>query len=81
MYIIYANDIADIFKFANIKMYADNLTIYAAVNNEPNRRALQFKLNLLCEWCDKWDLTVSFNKCKLLHFGNGIFHTNSALLI
>ena len=29
------------------------------------------ELNLLCEWCDKWGLIINFNKCKLLHFGNG----------
>ena len=37
LYIIYANDIADIFKCANIKMYADDLTIYAVVKNESDR--------------------------------------------
>ena len=79
LYIIYANDIADIFKFASIEMYADDLTIYVAVNNESDRKTLQFELNLLCEWCDKWGFTVNFNKCKLLHFDNGnlyAFHTN-----
>ena len=62
------------------------MIIYAAVNNESDRKTLQFELNLLCEWCDKWGLTINFNKCKLLglHFGNivkYIFHINSALLI
>ena len=47
------------------------MTIYAAVNNKSDRKTLQFELNLLCEWCDKWGLTINFNKCKLLHFGNG----------
>ena len=53
-------------------MYADDLTIYEGVNNE-SEKALQFELNLLYEWCDKWDLTIrpNFNKCNLLHFGNG----------
>ena len=71
MYIIYANDIADIFKFTNIEMYANGLTIFAAVNNESERKILQFELSLLCEWCDKCGLTNNFNKCKLLHFGRG----------
>ena len=65
MYIIYANDVGDIFNFANIKMYADDLIIYAAVNNETDRKTLQFELNLLFEWCDIWVLTVNFNKFKL----------------
>ena len=32
-YILYTNDLAYIFKFAKLKMYADDLSIYAAVNN------------------------------------------------
>ena len=46
-------------------MYADDLIIYAAVNNETDRKTLQFELNLLFEWCDIWVLTVNFNKFKL----------------
>ena len=83
LYIIYANDIADIFKFANIKIYADDLTIYAAVNNESDRKTLQFELNLLCEWCDKWGLTIILVNvnCYILAMVIYIFHINSSLLI
>ena len=35
MYIIFANDIAELFTFAKVKMYADDLTIYAVINR-PN---------------------------------------------
>ena len=55
-------------------MHADDLNIYAAVNDESDIKTLQFELNLLCEWCDKWGLTINFQKCKLLHFGNGNFY-------
>ena len=44
LYIIYANNITDIFKFATIKMYADDVTIYAVFNNEPGKKMLQFEL-------------------------------------
>ena len=37
MYIIFANDIAELFTFAKVKMYADDLTIYAVINNENDR--------------------------------------------
>ena len=69
LYITYANDIAGIFKFAYIKMYANDLTNYAVVNMS-DRKVLQFELNLFCEWCNKWRLLINFNKCTLLHFGN-----------
>ena len=33
LFILYANDIMQNFKFAKVKMYADDLTVYAVVNN------------------------------------------------
>ena len=33
LYILYANDIMQNFKFAKVKMYADDVTVYAVVNN------------------------------------------------
>ena len=50
-------------------MYADDLTIYAIVNNESEKHKLQSELNELCEWADKWQLSINFNKCSVLHFG------------
>ena len=37
LYILYANDIAQIFKFTKVKMYADVLIIYAVVNNNEDK--------------------------------------------
>ena len=34
MYIIFANDIAELFTFAKVKMYADDITIYTVINTE-----------------------------------------------
>ena len=61
LYIIYANDIADLFNFANIKMYADDLTIYACINYEIDRDKLQNELNNFYNWC----LVINFQNCKL----------------
>ena len=69
LYILYANDLVEIFKYAKVKMYADDLTIYAVVNNESDKHKLQNELNELCEWADKWQLSINFNKCSVLHFG------------
>ena len=41
------------FNFANIKMYAGDLSIYAIADNEYDRKALQFELNLFCKWYGK----------------------------
>ena len=37
LYIIYANDITDLNKFAKIKMYADDHITCACINNEMDR--------------------------------------------
>ena len=69
-YILFTNDITQIFNFARIKMYADDLTIYASINNNNDRIKLQNELDLFCEWCFKSGLTVNIKKCKLMHFGH-----------
>ena len=53
-YIIYANDLANIFKFAKLKLYAYDLSIYAAVNNYEDYLKLQYDLNELCKWAERW---------------------------
>ena len=35
------NDLVNNFKFANIKIYADDLTIYAKINSENDKKQLQ----------------------------------------
>ena len=48
-YILYANVLVNILKFAKLKMYADDLSIYAAVNNYKDYLKLQYDLNELCK--------------------------------
>ena len=50
-------------------MYADDLAIYSLVNNGSKKHKLQSELNEFCEWADKWQLSINFNKCSILHFG------------
>ena len=41
LYILFTNDITQIFNFARIKMFADDQTIYASINNNNDRIELQ----------------------------------------
>ena len=41
IHIIYANDITELFNFTRMKMYADDLTIFAYINNEKERVKFQ----------------------------------------
>jgi hypothetical protein len=69
LYILFTNDISDIFKVAKIKMYADDLTIFAVINNDDDKIAFQNDLDNLCKWCSIWGLTINYTKCKLMHMG------------
>ena len=44
LYILFTNDITQIFNFARIKLYADDLTIYVCINNNYDRIELQNEL-------------------------------------
>ena len=62
------------FKFAKVKMYADDLTVYAIVNNINDRIKLQNELNNLLEWSKKWQLNINFDKCHVIHIGKKNLH-------
>ena len=47
MYILFVNDIVKLFKFVKIKIYADDISLYAIVNTSADKIAVQNKLNLL----------------------------------
>ena len=73
LYILYANDIAKIFKFAKVKMYLDDLSIYAAVNNNEGKNKFQNMLNKLVNRATKWQLKINFDKCHVIYFGNNLY--------
>ena len=70
LFILFTNEITQIFNFARIKIYADDLTICTGINNDNDRIKLQNELDLFCEWCSKWGLIINIKKCKLMHFGH-----------
>ena len=63
LYRIYATDIVDLLKFAKIKTYADDLTIYACIYEEMDRVKYQNELNMFYNWCIKWRLVINLLKC------------------
>ena len=47
LYNLYCNDIVNNFKYAKVKMYTDDLIIYAIIKNDDDRIKLQNELNNL----------------------------------
>ena len=48
MYILFAYGLVKLFKFAKIKMYADDVSLHAVINLDNDRIAFQNDLNELC---------------------------------
>ena len=48
LYILFANDLVKLFKFAKVKIYADDVSLYAVINSDNDRIAFQNELNELC---------------------------------
>ena len=70
LYNLYCNAIVNNFKYAKVKMYAHDLTIYAIIKNDDDRIKLQNELNNLVNWAIKWQLRINYQKCHIIHFGN-----------
>ena len=81
LYILYANDIMQNFKFAKVKMYADNLTVYAIANNINDRIKLQNELNNLLEWPKNGNLILILINVMLFTLVKKIYISTIALII
>ena len=70
LFILFINDIINNFKFAKVRMYADDLTIFAVVNNFQDKENLQLELNEFLKSANKWQLIINFDKCHVIHLGS-----------
>ena len=69
LYNLYCNDIVNNFKYTKVKIYADDLIIYAITKNDDDKIKLQNELNNLVNWVAKWPLKINYQKCHIIHFG------------
>ena len=54
LYILYANDTSKIFQYIKIKMYADDVTLYAIADYPNDHKLIQNDLINLIRWADSW---------------------------
>ena len=81
LYILYAKDIMQNLKFAKVKIYADDLTIHAVVNNINNKVKLQNELNNLLEWSKNGNLILILKNVTLFTLVKKIYVMIIALTI
>ena len=68
LFIYYINDLPELIKCL-IKIFADDTKAYQAIKSLSDNELLQWSINKLVEWTDKWLLKFNSNKCKILHLG------------
>jgi len=71
MFLVYINDLVEILASFNIKvkLFADDVKLYVKIVNITNAVELQKALSALVAWADEWQLSISIDKCCVLHLG------------
>lgn len=53
---------------SRMRLYADDCGLYRPITSEDDCRVLQCDLNLISEWCRKWNMTLNLDKTVLMSF-------------
>lgn len=67
LFLIYINDLPTNLT-CNIRMFADDCVLYHTVTNVSDQISLQSDINQVQRWCERWQMELNPNKCKLVSF-------------
>jgi hypothetical protein len=70
LFIIYINDVVDIFTACVPSLFADDLKLYIRVTKFDDLSYLQDGLTALFDWSCMWQLSIAFRKCSVLSIGS-----------
>ena len=63
LFLVFINDMVDLFGCgSNLKLYADDVTMYTAIYDLSSVGVLQSGLDKLNEWANEWQLSIAINK-------------------
>ena len=72
-YILYANDLIDLFEECEVALYADDTVLYVADSNfETSSVRIQRDLRKLSGWCAENGIMVNTSKTKVMTFGSKV---------
>ena len=74
MFLMYIDGLAKLLEHHGIiaKLFADDVKIYLIITNDLDVSKLQTALDLIADWTNDWQLSVSVDKCSVLKIGCGI---------
>lgn len=65
MFILFLNDVHDIFNFCEVLTFADDLKLFARIKNITDCIRFQSDIYKLSEWCEHNALELNISKCKI----------------
>ena len=70
LFLIYINDLQEVFQVTNFKLYADDTVLYASHSEEIVAHGyVQQDLNKVVKWCNSNKITMNIKKTKSVTFG------------
>ena len=70
LFVVFLNDVSEVINGVCVKMYADDVKLYADIDCSDSRTKLQEALNSLSQWSKTWQLTMSVPKCHVITLSN-----------
>lgn len=74
LFLIFINDLPSRVTSC-MRLFADDCIIYRKINDPTDHVTLQTDLNLICDWCNTWQMSLNLTKCQKISFSRK--HTNS----
>jgi len=67
-YFFYASSINDLPDriLSKVKLYADDVLLYASIHTEQDCQQLQRDLDTLGKWAEEWKMVFNYSKCEFL---------------
>ena len=56
---------------SKVLKFADDTKVFRKVTNDTDKQSLQYDLDKLVKWSEKWQWLYNFGKCKCIHIGHG----------
>ena len=72
MFLIFIDGLAKLLEQSHItvKLFADDVKLYLKITGTDDAKRLQLALDLIADWAQAWQLSVSVGKCNILTVGH-----------
>ena len=64
-----------------MKLFADDCLLFRKIRNQDDSDKLQEDLDQISQWCEKWQMSLNINKCKLLEIKSKLEENHNVYVI